>query len=499
MNNNLTSVTIPDSVINIGNSAFYDNNLTSVTIPTSVKSIGFNAFDLNKDTKYFVGNIEVTYEELVNKGGIEYILEIAKEKKHIIKKSEKNRYDFDFSDVSEEDIIKGAIESGVAVFLHGASSEGKSDRVFQIDPDLELLHMINQSVDSLNGKSVVLNYEDKAYDEMIKCLATKVDNNEISLDEYIESLSKLPKRDIKMKDIEPAWYKRLKEKCETQPNKLHILFFDELSNALPSVQGMAFDIVLKKVVNGKWKLPDNVRIVAAGNEMKDSLAANQLAEPLFNRFAHVYIKTTVEGWLKWALKAKIHPAIYGYIAFKREGALRTKYTGEKPNADPRKWEMASKMLYKTKKPEMIRALVGDDITRDFVAFCTIEVITIEDVINDNYTKEDLNIKLDNQWATVIGLTPVDEENVEKVRDFIKLMNNELVSVFDSLWINSDEKRIEKIAELRLKENDNITTTEKITDGEAFSIIDYDTFYLIDETDSIGSLNKKILEIGRRPW
>ena len=41
----LTSVTIPDSVTSIGNSAFYNSNgLTSLTIPSSVKSIGTQAF-----------------------------------------------------------------------------------------------------------------------------------------------------------------------------------------------------------------------------------------------------------------------------------------------------------------------------------------------------------------------------------------------------------------------------------------------------------------------
>ena len=65
------------------------------------------------------------------------------------------------------------------------------------------------------------------------------------------------------------------------------VFFDELTNALPSIQGMAFNIILDKEVNGLWKLPNNCRVVAAGNELKDSLAANLMPEPLFNRFAHV--------------------------------------------------------------------------------------------------------------------------------------------------------------------------------------------------------------------
>ena len=47
-NNQLTSVTIPNSVTSIGISAFSHNQLTSATIPNSVTSIGFSAFNNNQ-------------------------------------------------------------------------------------------------------------------------------------------------------------------------------------------------------------------------------------------------------------------------------------------------------------------------------------------------------------------------------------------------------------------------------------------------------------------
>ena len=52
----ITSVTIPNSVTSIGNSAFFGNKLTSVTIPTSVTSIGDWAFRKNQLTSVTIGN-----------------------------------------------------------------------------------------------------------------------------------------------------------------------------------------------------------------------------------------------------------------------------------------------------------------------------------------------------------------------------------------------------------------------------------------------------------
>ena len=325
-------------------------------------------------------------------------------------------YNFNFDKVSEDEIIKGAIESDIAVFLHGPSSEGKTARVREIDPTYEEICLATASIDSLNGKCV-----------------------------YSESTGKISEK-------KPPWLERLEEKCEKEPDRLHIVFFDELTNAFPSVQGQVFNIVLEKRVNGIWNLPKNARIVAAGNETKDSLAANTMVESLFNRFAHVYIKTTTEGWLKWASEHNIHPAIYTYIAFKNGATLRTKYTGIKPNADPRKWEMASKMLYATGKPEMIRALVGEDITNEFVNFCNQKVITLEYVLKGNCNLNQLyTLNTSEKYATTMGLTRVDDENLEMVRNFVKNLGPEFVAIFDALWTHGDEKRLERLAEAKLAE------------------------------------------------
>ena len=328
----------------------------------------------------------------------------------------KNPYDFDMDSVSEDEIIRGCIDSSVPVFLHGASSEGKSARVKQIDPKLVKLSLAGITPEKLNGRSVYNSLRDT------------------------------------MEDKKPTWLERLESICSSKPDENHILFLDEISNALPSIQGMVYHLVLDREVNDRWPLPDNARIVLAGNEMKDSLAANKVVEPLFNRCAHVYIKTRLSDWLIWASETGIHPSIYSFMVYTNGRALRSNFNGKKPNADPRKWEMASKVLYSTGQPEMIRSLVGEEITREFCEFCNQKVITLDDVLKNNYDSNYLsNLNTAEKYATVVGLSCVNKDNLEVVREFVDKLGQEFVSVFDSIWCSGNEKRLELIAEMKMNQ------------------------------------------------
>ena len=395
------------------------------------EKINYHTRDFDKtDIKRFMD--KHLAKELVQSIELDKEIPTKKQTKIQSRKNE-NPYNLEFGEVSERDIIKGALESNVSIFLHGKPGCGKSDRVKQLDPDfieLNLSHLDPELLDGLAGEK-----EGRAV------------------------------------HIKPPWLEELEAKCEANPEEIHILFLEELTNASPMMQAKAYGIALDKKVAGRWKLPENARVVAAGNELEDSLVANEMAEPLYDRFAHVNIETTVDSWLQWAVtpeeyyerieykkseaRAKIHPSIYAYISYKGEEVLRTPYNREnpQPHADPRRWKMASDMLYASNNPNTLKAIIGEELTRDFVSYCKMPTITVEDVIAGNYTDEDINIDTGRKLATIAGLVKVDEENMPKVREFVSKLGPEMCRKFEVQWTRGDEERLEQIQELRLKEQE----------------------------------------------
>ena len=237
---------------------------------------------------------------------------------------------FRLEDHDELSLIRAYVQANIPVFIHGLSGDGKSDRVREIDPQALDIELVNETPETINGRAVY----NEAKDEII--------------------------------DIKPAWLVRLERLC--RDGQTHILFFDELTNATKQTQAVIFKIVLERFVNNRWELPANARIVAAGNDRSESSASHDLAEPLFGRFAHVYIRTTAENWMPWAVRKQLNPYVMEFLA-NNDLYLRTPYTGNEPNADPRRWEMASRVLDSSGNDfSLLPAIVGRDAAESFVSF-----------------------------------------------------------------------------------------------------------------------------------
>lgn len=142
----------------------------------------------------------------------------------------------------------------------------------------------------------------------------------------------------------PKMYKN-KEGVYAKDQPIIILFLDEMNSAPPAVQAAAYELVLDRRC-GEYELPDNVRVMAAGNRESDRGVTYRLATPLANRMLHFDLKVDFESWLDWALETAQHPDVVAYLTtFKAKLFDFDPNSASKSFPTPRTWEFVSKLLY----------------------------------------------------------------------------------------------------------------------------------------------------------
>jgi len=123
-----------------------------------------------------------------------------------------------------------------------------------------------------------------------------------------------------------------------------VLFLDEMNSAAPSVQAAGYQLILNRRV-GKYKLPDNVVIVAAGNREADKGVTYRMPMPLANRFIHVEMRPDFASWQEWAVNNAVHRDVVGYLSFAKQDMYDfDSKSSSKAFATPRSWVFVSDLL-----------------------------------------------------------------------------------------------------------------------------------------------------------
>lgn len=379
--------------------------------------------------------------------------------------------------MTDTEMIESWIDAGQSVLLRGPSGIGKTERIKKLYPDLIYIKLTNNMfpekvVGSMNlqtGQSIPPDFAKQAL------MACATDDERKLIQENIQNLY----------DLADTIYERSK----TAKGKV-VIMLDELLNVKPVVQSLVYTLVLNKLVEtGKGlKLPANTVVVATGNQKKYSNVAEDLAEPLEKRFDHILdMEPKVGEWIyEFAIPSKIHPSVIGYIFSKYQENRRSEeiedmgYFYEEPEVgenhldrngcrgrtnDPRGWESISRTLYAFEEDLKNGKFVGKDVeallkasigsklreewAEEFFDFYNHPTLTVEEIVEKRYTQADLPTDINEKFATMAGLLNATPEQVGVCREFIrKHCDPEYLSVYDIYWAGNDEKRMEKIAELR---------------------------------------------------
>ena len=151
-----------------------------------------------------------------------------------------------------------------------------------------------------------------------------------------------------------------------------VLFMDEMNSAPPAVQSAAYQLVLNRRV-GKYRLPGNVVMVAAGNRESDKGVTYRMPTPLSNRFVHSEMKVDFPSWQEWAIKNQIHKDVVGFLTFAKQDLYDfDAKSSSRAFATPRSWTFVSELLADedldiATTTDLIAGTVGEGLAVKFMA------------------------------------------------------------------------------------------------------------------------------------
>ena len=188
-----------------------------------------------------------------------------------------------------------------------------------------------------------------------------------------------------------------------------VLFMDEMNSAAPAVQAAAYQLVLNRRI-GKYFLPDNVVMIAAGNRESDKGVTYRMPTPLANRFVHIEMKPDFAVWQDWAVQHNIHKDVVGYLSFAKQDLYDfDAKSSSRAFATPRSWVFVSELMEDediddVTATDLIAGTIGEGLAVKFQAHRKIagKLPKPEDVLSGKVT--DLKIKeVSAMYSLVISM------------------------------------------------------------------------------------------------
>jgi hypothetical protein len=188
-----------------------------------------------------------------------------------------------------------------------------------------------------------------------------------------------------------------------------VLFLDEMNSAAPSVQAAAYQLILNRR-SGKYFLPDNVVMVAAGNRESDKGVTYRMPTPLANRFIHQEMRVDFASYQEWAVNNNIHKDVVGYLSFAKQDLYDfDPKSASRAFATPRSWTFVSQILDDEDGDDdtimnLIAGTVGEGLAVKFMAHRKVagKMPKPEDILSGK--EKDLNVKeVSAMYSLVISM------------------------------------------------------------------------------------------------
>jgi len=242
--------------------------------------------------------------------------------------------------------------------------------------------------------------------------------------------------------------------CSQYP--IVVLFLDEMNSAPPAVQAAGYQLILNRRI-GKYKLPDNVVIVAAGNRDSDKGVTYRMPMPLSNRFVHIEMRYDFNAWQIWAVNAGIHKDVVGYLSFSKQDGYDFDAKGSsRAFATPRSWCFVSDLLADEEVDNdtlfnLVAGSIGEGLATKFMAHRKVagRMPSPADILSGKV--KDLQVKeISAMYSLTISMCYELKDALDNKRVDMKTFHTMADNFFDYIMKNFETELVVMGAKIALK-------------------------------------------------
>ena len=236
-----------------------------------------------------------------------------------------------------------------------------------------------------------------------------------------------------------------------------VLFLDEMNSAPPAVQAAGYQLILNRCI-GKYTLPDNVVIVAAGNRDSDKGVTYRMPMPLANRFVHLEMRADFTSWQNWAVNKGIHKDVVGYLSFAKQDLYEfDAKSSSRAFATPRSWCFVSDLLQDEDNVDsdtlfnLVSGAVGDGLAVKFMAHRKVagKMPNPADILSGKVT--DLQVKeISAMYSLTISMCYELRDAIEQKKTDNKKFHEMAENFFSYIMKNFETELVVMGAKIALK-------------------------------------------------
>lgn len=282
-----------------------------------------------------------------------------------------------------EQMYTSGIGFNQTLMLHGPPGVGKTDAVKELAEDLfhrvfPNIKEVRKTVHKMQAEPEVVSFEGDGENNKFSCIIISAPLMEPT------DIKGIPVPDLEAKLaywLEPYFL----------PKKgPGIILIDDLTAAPKSVVASLLTLVQHRRVQ-KYKLPDDIMVIVAGNRVEDQSYCDQLSAAMRSRMVHINLVPNLDEWVDWGLKNDLHHSVIAFL--KQHSGTKYFHTTTQEMSDtafacPRTWHFASNIMklelpYEIKR-EAIMGCVGIAAGNEFLLYQQIyeKLPTIEEILKN---------------------------------------------------------------------------------------------------------------------